>query len=118
MTGSRPLAGGPGLARLRADRLAGQARRTAETARDCEAAVQEAEAHAKQAWGLQDDPPRWQAALAAALSAARRAEGVLRTGLSTEAQQAQVSALEARLEQQERDRQLVAELEESRRRTG
>jgi hypothetical protein len=76
--------------------------------------VLEAEVHAAQARDLHDDPPRWQAALAAALSTAKRAEGALHTGEATEEQWGQVRALLTRLGQQERDRQLAAELDEIR----
>jgi tetratricopeptide (TPR) repeat protein len=91
-----------------------RAGRAAETERDYQAAVQEAAAQAAQARELHDDPPRWQAALATALSAAKRAEGVLRAGVATEEQLAQVRAVRGRLEQQEHDCQLAAELEEIR----
>jgi serine/threonine-protein kinase len=107
-------AGGLWVQQQRAGRLAEQARIAAETQRDVQAAVQEAEAHAAQARSSHDDPPRWQATLAAALSAVKRAEGVLNAGLAAEELWAQVRALRARLEQQEGDRQLVAELEDIR----
>jgi tetratricopeptide (TPR) repeat protein len=107
-------AGGLWVQQQRVGRLAEQARVAAETQRDVQAAVQEAEAHAAQARSSHDDPPRWQAALAAALSAAKRAEGVLNAGVATDELRAQVDALQARLAQQERDRQLAAELEQIR----
>jgi serine/threonine protein kinase/tetratricopeptide (TPR) repeat protein len=103
--------GGLWVQRQQAERLAEQVRRATETERTCQAAVQEAETHAGQARGLHDDPGRWQVALTAALAAGQRAEEALRAGVSTEEQWAQVRAVRARLEQQERDRQFAAELE-------
>jgi serine/threonine-protein kinase len=107
-------AGGLWLQQQRAARLAEQARIAAETERDVTAALQEAMARAAEAPGVPDDPRRAQGPLAAALSAARRAEAVLNAGVATEELRAQVGAVRARLEQQERNRQLALELEEIR----
>jgi tetratricopeptide (TPR) repeat protein len=89
-------------------------RRQADTERDVEAALRESAALAAQANKLSDDPPRWEATLRIARSAALRAESLARTGEATDELKERVEAALAELEGAERDRRLVADLEEIR----
>ena len=59
-------------------------RRASATERDVTAALEEATALGKQAATLKDDPDKWGAALTVALSAVKRAEGVLNSGEGSE----------------------------------
>jgi hypothetical protein len=110
------IAGSVGLwyQQLRADRRAELARRQADTERDVEAALRESAALAAQANMLSDDPPRWEATLRMAHSAALRAESLGRTGEATDELRERVEAGLAELEGAERDRRLVAEVDEIR----
>jgi tetratricopeptide (TPR) repeat protein len=100
--------------RDRAERAAEVARRAADTERDVSAALQEEAAFRKQAGALTDDPVRWEAALSAARAAARRAEGILASGEPREALQQRVRAALAALDAADRDRRVVAALDEAR----
>jgi serine/threonine-protein kinase len=93
-------AGGVGLwyQQLRADHRAELARRQADTERDVEAALGESAALAAQASELSDDPPRWEATLRIARSAALRAESLARTGEATDELRERVEAALAELE--------------------
>ena len=92
-----------------------QARKAAATERDVTAALEEATAFGKQAAGLHDDPAKWEATLVEALSAAKRADGVLHSGVDDGGRlRRRVDAVRAELESAERDRLMVARLEEAR----
>ena len=79
--------GGAGYQHDRAARAAEDARQASEharkaaaTERDVTAALEEATVFGKQAAGLHDDPAKWEEALVEALSAVKRADGVLNSG--------------------------------------
>ncbi len=97
-------------------RLAAEhARKAANTERDVTAALEEATAFAKQAKGLHDDPARWEAALVEARSAVMRADGVLNNGEDDTGElRSRVDAQRAELEAADRDRRMIARLEEAR----
>ncbi len=104
-------------ARAAADarQAAEHARKAAATERDVTAALEDATAFGKQATGLHDDPAKWEAALVEALSAVKRAEGVLNSGVDDTGQlRPRVDAARAELESADRDRRMVARLEEAR----
>ena len=61
---------------------------------------------------MTDDPPRWEAALAAALSAVAHAQAVVASGEATDDLHERVAVTAARVDQAERDRKLVMELDE------
>ena len=112
------LAGGAGALWYqhdRAERAAERASKAAATARDVTAALEEATTLAKQATGLHDDPAKWEAALGEALSAVKRANGVLNNGVDAAGQlRGRVDAMREELEAADRDRRMVARLEEAR----
>ena len=89
-------------------------RRAAATERDVTAALEEAKALGKQAATLKADPAKWGAALTVALSAVKRAEGVLDNGEGGEDLRARVAAQRAELEVADRDRRMIAGLEAAR----
>jgi tetratricopeptide (TPR) repeat protein len=90
-------------------------RKAANTERDVTGALEEAMAFAKQAAGLHDDPTKWEAAIVEALSAVKRADGVLNSGVDDTGElRAQVDALRAELDAAERDRLMIARLEAAR----
>ncbi len=97
-----------------ARRAAAEARRAAATERDVTAALDEAAALGRQAKTLTDDPAKWQAALAEALAAVKRADDLLKTGAGTDDLRARLGAVRAELEDADRDRRMVARLEEAR----
>jgi tetratricopeptide (TPR) repeat protein len=107
-------------ARLAASRAAEEARLAAEharkaanTERDVTTALEEAAVFGKQAAGLHADPAKWEAALVEALSAVKRADGVLNSGEGGEDLRARVDALRAELEAADKDRRMIARLEEA-----
>jgi serine/threonine-protein kinase len=113
------LAGGAGWWYQRAEgrRIAREAQEAARRAKlegDAAAALQEAEALGGQARKLIDDPPKRQGVLAAALSAARRAQSLLSQIDADKELAGQVDVVVARLEQDERDRRLLERGEEAR----
>ena len=89
-------------------------RRAAATERDVTAALEEARVLGKQAATLKADPAKWGAALTVALSAVKRAEGVLNSGEGGEDLRARVAAQRAELEAADRDRRMIAGLEAAR----
>ncbi len=92
-----------------------RARKAAATERDVTAALEEAAALGRQASGLHDDPTKWEAALAEARSAVRRADGVLNSGVDDAgALRPRVDAARTELEAADKDRRMVARLEEAR----
>ncbi len=95
-------------------RAAEHTRRAANTERDVTAALEEATALSKQAATLKDDPEKWGAALTVALSAVKRAEGVLNSGEGGEDLRGRVDALRAELEAADKDRRMIAGLEAAR----
>jgi serine/threonine-protein kinase len=90
------------------------ARQATETQRGVEVALQEATTLRDQARRQTADAAQWGATLAAALSAVKRADGLLTSGVATEALADRVRALHAELDADEQDRQFVEELEEIR----
>ena len=78
------------------------------------AALDEAATLGKQAATLTADPARWEAALAEALLAVKRAEGLLNNGEGAEELRERVAALREELEAADKDRRMVARLEEAR----
>jgi serine/threonine-protein kinase len=109
--------GGWWYQQAQAHKQAERERLAAVTERDVRAALQEAESLGEQARGLADAPERWQAALAAALSAARRAQALLDSGLPTDELRDRVREVVAVLERDECDRLLLEQAEEARLRT-
>jgi len=97
-------------ARLAAER----ARRVADTERDVTAALDEATTLGTQARKLTDDPPKWEAALAEGLSAVKRAEGIVNSGEGGEDLRSRVSAVREDLEAADKDRTMIARLEQAR----
>ena len=96
-------------------RAADHARRAAETERDVTAALEEAESKSREAAGLHNDPVRWEAALTEAMSAVKRAEGVLNGGVDdTGRLKDRTASLRGGLEAAEKDRRMIARLEEAR----
>jgi tetratricopeptide (TPR) repeat protein len=91
-----------------------RAGRRAATERDVSAALNEALTFGGQARQATASPDRWQALLAAALSAARRAEGLLNSGEPADELRQRVGGVLAGLLQDEQDRALVAELDDVR----
>jgi serine/threonine-protein kinase len=98
----------------RAARATEHARRVAETERDVTAALDEAATLGGQARKLTDDPAKWEAVLGEALSAVKRAEGVLNGGVGTEELRGRVGAVREDLEAADKDRRMIAHLEEAR----
>jgi eukaryotic-like serine/threonine-protein kinase len=88
-----------------------EARRQAAADRDVNAAVYEMTAALDQTPTLASDPPSWDAALAVAESAGRRADGLLTVGHPTDAVREQVQQAHDRLTDAQRDRRFVARLE-------
>ncbi|HVS39014.1 MAG TPA: serine/threonine-protein kinase, partial [Gemmataceae bacterium] len=111
------LAGGAGAwwyQREEGARAAQRATRAAATERDVTAALGEAKALAGQAASHRDDPARWEAALTGALSAVKRAEGVLHSGEGTDDLRQRVAEEREALEAADRDRRMIVRLEEAR----
>jgi serine/threonine-protein kinase len=100
--------------RDRAARAAKAARRAADGERDVTAALQEVAALRNQARALTDDPVRWEATLVAARAAARRAEGVLNSSEAGDTPRQRVRAALADLDAAEKDRRVMAALDEAR----
>ena len=82
--------------------------------RDVTAALEEATALGKQAATLRDDLEKWGTALTVALSAVKRAEGVLNNGEGGEGLRVRVDALRAELEAADKDRRMIAAREAAR----
>ncbi|HVS34478.1 MAG TPA: tetratricopeptide repeat protein [Gemmataceae bacterium] len=82
--------------------------------RDAAAALDEAEALAKKAQGLHDDPVRWECALIEAMSAVKRADALLGAGQGTDRLRRRAVVVRAAIEEADEDRRLVARLEEAR----
>ena len=78
------------------------------------AALEEAAAFRQEADKLHGDPAKWKAALVEALSAVKRADGVLNGGEGTEELRGRVNAVRAELDLAERDRSMIAGLEAAR----
>ena len=93
-------------------RRAEHLRRQLETVRDVSAAVAEADGLLDLTRGVTDDPVRWEAAVLAARAAVKRADGLLETGEGNDALRGRVGTARARVDQAERDRWLVAQLDE------
>jgi serine/threonine protein kinase/Flp pilus assembly protein TadD len=114
------LAGGGGTAiwyvRDRAQREAALSVRKAHIEREIEVAVQEAATLGERAWELTETPNLWETTLASALSAIKRAEALVADAgeLAGEELQQSVRGVRARLDDDERDRQMVAALEQIR----
>jgi tetratricopeptide (TPR) repeat protein len=88
--------------------------RAAATERDVTAALREARTLGDQARTLHGSPGPWEAALASALSAVKRAEALLDSGEANDDLRQRVATLKADLEQAESQRLLLAELEDIR----
>ncbi len=99
--------------RDRVERVAEQQRKAASVEQEIRVELQKATELDLQARGLVNDPPRWEAALAGALSAARRASHLSRAeDIPIDPRlQAEVASTMTTVEDDERDRQLVATLE-------
>jgi serine/threonine-protein kinase len=93
---------------VRADRL----RQSIQAERDIAAALQESETLLKQAETLTDNPYHWEATLTAVLSALKRAEAFAdrNTGPADPALAEHMRGLRGRLEEEEKDRQMLAAL--------
>jgi serine/threonine protein kinase len=93
-----------------------KARRVAQVERDAAGALAEAAALGERAAGLTEQPAQWQSTLAAALSAVKLAQSLLaKEGAAVDADLwDKVYAVRAQLEADERDRRLVARVEEVR----
>lgn len=100
--------------RERDARDAEAARRAAEAERGATVALQEASALREQARRLTDAPARWEATLTAAFAALKRAEAALPDDAGTEELREQLRAARADLEAAEKDRRMVAALDEAR----
>jgi tetratricopeptide (TPR) repeat protein len=98
----------------RAARATEHARRVADTERAVTAALDEAATLGGQARKLTDDPTKWEAALGEALSAVKRAEGVLNGGVGTEELRGRVGGVREELDAADKDRRMIAHLEEAR----
>jgi eukaryotic-like serine/threonine-protein kinase len=98
----------------RAARAAERARRVAETERDVTAALDEAATLGGQARKLTGDPVKWEAALSEGLSAVKRAEGVLNGGVGAPELRGRVEAAREELEAADKNRRMIARLEEAR----
>ncbi len=81
------------------------------TERDVIAALNEAQVLRKAGWEQNDDTARWALTLGTARSSFKRAQVLLSSGDSTDELRARVSAMEADLAQDERDRELLAKLD-------
>jgi serine/threonine protein kinase/Flp pilus assembly protein TadD len=114
------LVGGSGTAiwyvQDRSQRAAALAVRKAHIEQEIEVAVQEAAMLGERAWELTETPHLWETTLASALSAVKRAEALAAdaSDLVDEELQERVHARKADLETDERDRQMVAALEQIR----
>ncbi len=109
------LAGGAGALfyqHEQADQAARRAAQASATASGVDAALHEAEGLEKQAAGLKDDPVRWKETLSEAASAVKRAEGLLNSGEGADDLRVRVADAEGRLAAAEKDRLLLAHLEE------
>jgi hypothetical protein len=114
-------AGGAWYLGVRAERAAEQAQQEAEraaraaaTERAVKAALQEAKALGEEAARLRGNPDQWHATLERALSAVKRAEALAaEEGTSAELRQ-EVRRVGAELDQAERDRALLRELDDVR----
>ncbi|HVS39710.1 MAG TPA: serine/threonine-protein kinase, partial [Gemmataceae bacterium] len=99
----------------RAGRALEHALKAVGTEHDVTGALEEAKAFIKQAAGFHDDPTKWEAALVEARSAVMRADGVLNTGVDDTGQlRRRVDAVLAEMEAAERDRRMIARLEDAR----
>jgi eukaryotic-like serine/threonine-protein kinase len=81
------------------------------TERDVIAALNEAQVLREEGWKQADDTARWALTLTAARSSFKRAQSLLNSGDPTEELRARVSAIGTGLDQDERDRSLLAELD-------
>ena len=96
-------------------RAAEHAGKAAATERDVTAALEEAAALGKQAETLKADPTKWEAALVEAMSAVKRADGVLSSGVDDTGElRPRVDAMRAGLEAAQRDSRMIAGLETAR----
>ena len=78
------------------------------------AALDEATTLGAQARKLTDDPPKWEAALVEGLSAVKRAESIANSGEGGEDLRSRVVAAREDLEAADRDRRMIAQLEQAR----
>ncbi len=111
------LAGGAGVLwyqQEQAARAAEHAVRVSATASGVSAALDDAATLEKQAATVTNDPARWRESLAEALSAVKRAEGLLNSGEGTDDMRARVNASRDELEAADKDRRLIAQLEDVR----
>jgi tetratricopeptide (TPR) repeat protein/serine/threonine protein kinase len=109
------LAGGAGALWYQHEQAAQAARHAAQasaTASGVDAALNEAEGLEKQAAGLKDEPVRWKETLSEAGSAVKRAEGLLNSGEGADDLRIRLADAKDRLEAAEKDRRLLAHLEE------
>jgi serine/threonine protein kinase len=101
-------------AERRADQLTreaeAQARRLA-TERDVLAALNETQVLRQEGWKQADDTPRWALTLTAARSSLKRAEALAAAGDPGEDLRGRIAAATAAIEQDERDRKLLEELD-------
>jgi serine/threonine-protein kinase len=91
-----------------------RAAREAATERDVRAALNRTYALQAQARTLTDNPEVWKATLAAAMAAAREAEGILHGGTPSDQLDEEVRQVLDELQRDDRDRQWVARLDEAR----
>jgi tetratricopeptide (TPR) repeat protein len=89
-----------------------RAERRARTGRQARQALDEVEGLAKKAREFSGSPDAWEQALGRALSAARQAQGVLEAWEADEPLCEEATRLRRALEEDERERQLVAELDD------
>jgi serine/threonine-protein kinase len=94
-----------------ARRAAEIAARRAATVRDVTAALSEAKRLHAEGLSQADDPERWRATLRSARAALEHAEAALEHGEPTDALQAEVAAVRADLEEDDRDCAFLADLE-------
>ena len=95
-------------------RAAERAGRMSVTERDVTSALDEAATLGKQAATLTNDPVHWEATLMEALSAVKRADGLLNSGEATDELRGRTAALRQDLEAADKDRRMIARLEAAR----
>lgn len=86
-------------------------RRSEDTTREVSASIQEADTLLAQAGRMADEPIRWEATVAAAADAIKRADGVLSSGIATDELRNRVAAARNRVSQADHDRRFVTRLD-------
>jgi serine/threonine-protein kinase len=97
-----------------ARQAAARAAKAAATERDVAAALEDATVLRGQALGLHNNPAKWNATLTEALLAVKQAQGLLDSGEGGDDLRGRVAALRSELEDADRDRRMIARLEEAR----